>query len=1058
VETVEPEKDLIGGLETGKDLYEAIAIRFDGNLNEAQKTTSLFLLDLGIDGVKFPAESVSRGTTSDTARGFNYVVFDENAVTIDEKIQFLSTNDKVYGFYDGSTGEIYLTEEFLNSGALIHEHFHLFKPILKEQASKGNKDAKLLLSTLTKIVDESGAFNEAEFSARYDAANRTSLEWSENRQGKGDKKILERNQAVQQSAIDLKAGRITNEQHRQNVLENSPIEPITTFYKAASESEINKALASNLVGRVNEPVEEGKMVALRLDIPAYQRHNTWVVTVHGAKTNKSIDGLPISFCNVARITNVTFNSRADKALAIATGAGKDSFIRINGNWKNFEGNTLEEKGKEAEALVGEIKDNPEWVQVGTNPFRQSFFYDRANGIPVKTAEEVVQIGGLVYAKNVEYGNINDPEYTVKGLKDAAGNPVQFSAESEVYHGGDISMGIDGPLYTSWDEKQSQAYANGNEGGLYKFGINKLNIISEDEARSVLKEEGFTPAEGWILDELNLHEIIDTRFDTSIGEDELLRFAEVLKSRGIDAIKFTDTNILTLKEDISTLVVFNTEKLTDIKMSTTLSSEAYNPRPGESKKDYLDRMREEVEANLLGDNSIEYFQRIAEENNFTEAQTKTFLQRIKAFIGKFSKWIADQLEFKNITPEQAAAMTTKEALDRITTSMLRGDFGALDIKNGVDSLLDTTSELQPTPIAIEDYFSTNEKGEQVISLEKIKDRLPKAYDTLKKYLREPNLNEFRNIVAGEYTKTYKYKVGIANSIEALKELEKISTEIDKIKPLDFISKEEFLQETLAKGEYTTEQKEIMKTLILSLNTDRFPKYATDKNLKEAGIKRTTTDNFYIPDSNVISAGNPAAFVHEIGHFAFGTVLSPEDRIAFLEYVSNKFYGKGAPSLKESIAATSESITYMRDGKMYSYRTNVADNFDEYFAEQFSQWYLGEKVAPEGIRNMFQKVADYLNKVIEKLISKKYIDKELVPFFEKIVKDNTVQKEVTAPSEMFSIVGGITPTQGFSIPRVTAVEEALAEVEAADRHTNSVAFMNSVGFKLLIKTDIKKIDNC
>lgn len=365
---------------------------------------------------------------------------------------------------------------------------------------------------------------------------------------------------------------------------------------------------------------------------------------------------------------------------------------------------------------------------------------------------------------------------------------------------------------------------------------------------------------------------------------------------------------------------------------------------------------------------------------------------------------------------------------------------------VDNLLDTTSELQPTPIAVEDYFSTNEKGEQVISLEKIKDRLPKAYDTLKKYLREPNLNEFRNIVAGEYIKTYKYKVGIANSIEALKELEKISTEIDKIKPLDFISKEEFLQETLAKGEYTTEQKEIMKTLILSLNTDRFPKYATDKNLKEAGIKRTTTDNFYIPDSNVISAGNPAAFVHEIGHFAFGTVLSPEDRIAFLEYVSKKFYGKGAPSLKESIAATSESITYMRDGKMYSYRTNVADNFDEYFAEQFSQWYLGEKVAPEGIRSMFQKVADYLNNIIEKLISKKYIDKELVPFFEKIVKDNTVQKEVILPSDMF--FEGVT----------TSVEEALAEVEAVQRHTNSVAFMNSVGFKLLIKTDIKKIDNC
>jgi hypothetical protein len=46
------------------------------------KEASLFLLRAGIDGVKYPAESIARGATSDTARGFNYVIFDENAATI----------------------------------------------------------------------------------------------------------------------------------------------------------------------------------------------------------------------------------------------------------------------------------------------------------------------------------------------------------------------------------------------------------------------------------------------------------------------------------------------------------------------------------------------------------------------------------------------------------------------------------------------------------------------------------------------------------------------------------------------------------------------------------------------------------------------------------------------------------------------------------------------------------------------------------------------------------------------------------------------------------------
>jgi len=53
-----------------------------------QKEASLFLLENGIDGVKYPAESISRGATSDTARGFNYVVFDENAVAIKNRVSF----------------------------------------------------------------------------------------------------------------------------------------------------------------------------------------------------------------------------------------------------------------------------------------------------------------------------------------------------------------------------------------------------------------------------------------------------------------------------------------------------------------------------------------------------------------------------------------------------------------------------------------------------------------------------------------------------------------------------------------------------------------------------------------------------------------------------------------------------------------------------------------------------------------------------------------------------------------------------------------------------------
>lgn len=70
-------------IRNGEALYEGLTLALG-----SAKSASLFLLENGIDGVKYPAESISRGTNSETARGFNYVVFDENAVTIEDRVEF----------------------------------------------------------------------------------------------------------------------------------------------------------------------------------------------------------------------------------------------------------------------------------------------------------------------------------------------------------------------------------------------------------------------------------------------------------------------------------------------------------------------------------------------------------------------------------------------------------------------------------------------------------------------------------------------------------------------------------------------------------------------------------------------------------------------------------------------------------------------------------------------------------------------------------------------------------------------------------------------------------
>jgi tRNA nucleotidyltransferase/poly(A) polymerase len=62
---------------TGEKLYRELSSYL------GEKGASMLLLHCGIDGVKYAAESISHGKTSDTARGFDYVVFDDKAVTLD---------------------------------------------------------------------------------------------------------------------------------------------------------------------------------------------------------------------------------------------------------------------------------------------------------------------------------------------------------------------------------------------------------------------------------------------------------------------------------------------------------------------------------------------------------------------------------------------------------------------------------------------------------------------------------------------------------------------------------------------------------------------------------------------------------------------------------------------------------------------------------------------------------------------------------------------------------------------------------------------------------------
>ena len=227
-----------------------------------------------------------------------------------------------------------------------------------------------------------------------------------------------------EAARDLQAGKISVRDYSQRVKELRPIEPITQVPKISSFEEMAFALDKNKVEKgligLNKEIPDGTMVGSRLDIPAYNNYDTWVVSVH---EGSGVSGKSMGYGKVAVLDDVKFNSNPDAALGVATGKkDKAPFARMNGKWRNMD-------AEEAKGLAEKYLNDPEWTQVGMNPYRHSFFYDKATGNPVASADQVIQIGPLVLAKNTKTRPLESPEHKLK--KSDPENPQYFKKGGNV---------------------------------------------------------------------------------------------------------------------------------------------------------------------------------------------------------------------------------------------------------------------------------------------------------------------------------------------------------------------------------------------------------------------------------------------------------------------------------------------------------------------------------------------------------------------------------------------------------------------------------------------------
>jgi len=229
-----------------------------------------------------------------------------------------------------------------------------------------------------------------------------------------------------EAAEKLGRGEISISDYSKEVDRLRPITPLTNVPQIASFEDIASALDANKVAKgiigLDTKIADGTMVGSRLDIPAYNNYNTWVVSVHeGAGTS----GSSLGYGKVAVLDDVQFNSNPKAAYGVATGdKAKAPFARMNGKWRNVDPEVAKEQ---AENFI----NDPNWTQVGMNPYRHSFFYDKATGQPVDSAKEVIQIGPLVLARDVKTRPLESPEHALDPKKRKKGEPDYFKSGGSV---------------------------------------------------------------------------------------------------------------------------------------------------------------------------------------------------------------------------------------------------------------------------------------------------------------------------------------------------------------------------------------------------------------------------------------------------------------------------------------------------------------------------------------------------------------------------------------------------------------------------------------------------
>lgn len=218
-----------------------------------------------------------------------------------------------------------------------------------------------------------------------------------------------------QGLKDLKAGKINADDWAKLVKQYDAPRPYDAVPELTSLEDLQGALMPNKLEKgvigLDATIPEGMKVGTRLDIPAYDQYQKWVNSVHGKFGKEGKTGVKYgqaSHLVKGKDGKIKLNPHSKEAFGIAAhGKAKAPFAQIKGNWKNTKPEDIKKMADEA------LKDKS-WTQIGFNPKRAGYYFDRNTFEPIVDADEILQIGPLVLGKNVGKAKPTDEVFKIKG--------------------------------------------------------------------------------------------------------------------------------------------------------------------------------------------------------------------------------------------------------------------------------------------------------------------------------------------------------------------------------------------------------------------------------------------------------------------------------------------------------------------------------------------------------------------------------------------------------------------------------------------------------------------